>query len=68
MFGVHRWYLGTSVPTLVAYAITAGGFGIVTIVDIIELIRAKDVSPYVDNPHFFMWNIRDRSKPAGGGT
>ena len=56
ILGVHRWYLGTSTTTLVAYVVTLGGFGIVTVIDIIQLITAKDVSSCFDNPEFFMWN------------
>ncbi len=55
VLGVHRWYLGTSTATLVAYALTFGGFGIVTVIDIVQLIRIKDISRYSDNPDFFMW-------------
>lgn len=57
-FGVHRFYLGTEVMTGVGYILTCGGiFGIVPLVDLIVLIiDNKDISKYVNNPKFFMWN------------
>jgi TM2 domain-containing membrane protein YozV len=55
--GVHRFYLGTEVLTGVGYILTCGGiFGIVPLVDFVVLIiDNKDISPYVNNPKFFMW-------------
>ena len=57
-FGVHRFYLGTEVMTGIGYIITCGGiFGIVPLVDFIVLIiNFDDISKYVNNPKFFMWN------------
>ncbi len=57
-FGVHRFYLGTEVMTGIGYILTCGGiFGIVPLVDLIVLIiDNKDISKYVNNPKFFMWN------------
>jgi len=56
-FGVHRFYLGTEVLTGIGYILTCGGiFGIVPLVDLVVLIiDNKDISPYVNNPKFFMW-------------
>lgn len=58
-FGIHRAYLGTSGTTIVAYILTMGGCGIVAFVDwivlLISLVNEEDISPYVDNPSFFMW-------------
>lgn len=56
-FGVHRFYLGTKTMTGVGYILTCGGiFGIVPLVDLIVLIVDNDdISPYIDNPKFFMW-------------
>jgi len=56
-FGVHRFYLGTKTMTGLGYILTCGGiFGIVPFVDFIVLIiDNKDISPYIDNPKFFMW-------------
>jgi TM2 domain-containing membrane protein YozV len=57
-FGVHRFYLGTEVMTGVGYILTCGGiFGIVPLVDFVVLIiNINDISKYVNNPRFFMWN------------
>ncbi len=55
--GVHRFYLGTKPMTGIGYILTCGGiFGIVPLVDFIVLIiDHEDISPYVNNPKFFMW-------------
>lgn len=57
-FGVHRFYLGTEVMTGVGYILTCGGiFGIVPLIDLIVLvIDNEDISKYINNPKFFMWN------------
>lgn len=56
--GIHRFYLGTETLTGLAYIFTCGGiFGIVPLVDFIVLIiDNKDISAYINNPKFFMWN------------
>lgn len=56
--GIHRFYLGTEVMTGIGYILTCGGiFGIVPLVDFIVLIiNIDDISKYVNNPKFFMWN------------
>jgi len=56
--GIHRLYLGTKTMTWVGYILTCGGiFGIVPLVDFVVLIvHNQDISPYVDNPKFFMWS------------
>ncbi len=55
--GIHRFYLGTETISGLAYILTCGGiFGIVPFVDfIVMLINFDDISPYVNNPYFFMW-------------
>lgn len=55
--GVHRFYLGTKPLTGIGYILTCGGiFGIVPLIDFIVLIiDHDDISPYIDNPKFFMW-------------
>jgi TM2 domain-containing membrane protein YozV len=57
-FGVHRFYLGTETMTGIGYILTCGGiFGIVPLVDFVVLIiNNQDISQYVNNPKFFMWN------------
>lgn len=56
--GIHRLYLGTKTFTWIGYILTCGGiFGVVPFVDLIVLIvHNADISPYVDNPKFFMWS------------
>ena len=56
--GIHRLYLGTKTFTWVGYILTCGGiFGIVPLIDLIVLIvNNADITPYVDNPKFFMWS------------
>ncbi len=57
--GVHRLYLGTQKTTVVAYVLTAAGFGVLWVTDTILLTGAvfkKDVSRYSGNRHFFLWN------------
>ncbi|WP_044129383.1 NINE protein [Rudanella lutea] len=55
--GIHRLYLGTKPLTWIGYILTCGGiFGVVPLVDLIVLIINNDnLSPYIDNPKFFMW-------------
>ncbi len=55
--GIHRFYLGTETLTGLGYILTCGGiFGIVPLIDFVVLvIDNKDISPYIDNPKFFMW-------------
>lgn len=57
--GIHRLYLGTKPVVVVLYIITAGGCGIITLIDWIQLLLVlldeKDMSPYIDNPNFIMW-------------
>lgn len=55
--GIHRFYLGTELLTGLGYILTFGGiFGIVPLVDFIVLIINMDnISPYINNPKFFMW-------------
>lgn len=55
--GIHRFYLGTVPLTGIGYILTCGGiFGIVPLVDFVVLIiNYNDISPYVNNPKFFMW-------------
>jgi TM2 domain-containing membrane protein YozV len=58
--GIHRLYLGTETLTWVGYILTCGGiFGVVPLIDLVVLIIDNDnISPYVNNPKFFMWSGR----------
>lgn len=55
--GIHRFYLGTETLSGLAYFLTCGGiFGVVPLIDfIVLLINYEDISPFVNNPAFFMW-------------
>ena len=55
--GVHRFYLGTKTMTGIGYILTCGGIGgLMPLIDLIVLaVNYDDISPYVDNPKFFMW-------------
>jgi hypothetical protein len=55
LFGMHRLYLGTDVKVPIGYTLTFGGGGVLWIVDLVMLITTKDITPYMNNPHFFMW-------------
>ena len=55
MFGVHRMYLGTDIKVPVIYTVTLGGGLVLWVVDLGLLIASKDIKPYMDNPHVFMW-------------
>lgn len=56
MFGMHRLYLGTDVKIPIIYTVTLGGGLVLWVVDLALLIGAEDISPFMDNPNFFMWN------------
>jgi len=55
LFGVHRLYLGTDVKVPVFYTLTIGGGGILWLADLGLILFSKDLSPFMDNPHVFMW-------------
>lgn len=58
--GLHRYYLGTSVWMALPYALTGGGFGIITLIDsvllTIDLVQNNSInSQYINNPRILMW-------------
>ncbi len=58
--GLHRYYLGTSVWMALPYALTGGGFGIITLVDsvllTIDLVQNNSINgQYINNPRVLMW-------------
>jgi TM2 domain-containing membrane protein YozV len=57
-FGIHRVYLGGKVGLVFIYFFTCGGiFGIVPLIDfVVLLMNSSDISSYVGNDSFFMWN------------
>lgn len=58
--GLHRYYLGTSIWMALPYALTGGGFGIITLVDSVlltlDLIQNNSINgQYINNPRILMW-------------
>lgn len=58
--GLHRYYLGTSVWMALPYALTGGGFGVVTLIDsvllTIDLVQNNSINgQYINNPRILMW-------------
>ena len=57
--GIHRAYLGTSPLVVIGYILTAGGCGILYIIDTYMLffaaIQDKSISKYEKCKKFFMW-------------
>jgi TM2 domain-containing membrane protein YozV len=62
LFGAHRMYLGTDVKVPVFYTLTAGGGGILWLIDLGLLVASKDITPFLNNPHIFMW-VSDEKTP-----
>lgn len=59
-FGAHRLYLGTKPGVPVAYTLTlGGGMGVLPVIDFMLICFSKDLSPYRNNPHVFMWNTKE---------
>lgn len=54
-FGAHRLYLGTTPKVAIAYGLTFGGFGVVALIDLIQLIAAKDLDRFEDCDRILMW-------------
>ncbi|MBK9147422.1 MAG: TM2 domain-containing protein [Flavobacteriales bacterium] len=54
-FGAHRLYLGTTPKVAIAYGLTFGGFGVVALIDLIQLIAAKDLVRFQDCDRILMW-------------
>ncbi|MEN9347967.1 MAG: hypothetical protein RLZZ77_1478 [Bacteroidota bacterium] len=63
LFGVHRMYLGTAVMVPVFYTLTAGGGGMLWLIDLGLLIGSKDIEPFYDNPYLFMWREKPLAEP-----
>lgn len=55
LFGMHRLYLGTDLLVPITYTFTMGGGCVLWLVDLGLLIFSKDLKPYMNNPHVFMW-------------
>ena len=55
-FGAHRLYLGTGVKVPLVYGLTFGGFGVLVLIDLGEILFTKDLGPYEGNTKVFMWS------------
>lgn len=54
--GTHRVMLGTSPWVPVVYVATFGGcFGLLPLIDFCFITFSKDITPFENNPHVFMW-------------
>jgi hypothetical protein len=54
--GAHRVMLGTSPWVPIVYVATFGGcFGLLPLIDFCFITFSKDITPYENNPHVFMW-------------
>lgn len=55
-FGGHRLYLGTGPKVPIIYTLTlGGGFGVLPAIDLFHILLKKDLGPYRNNGHVFMW-------------
>lgn len=54
--GAHRVMLGTSPWVPIVYVATFGGcFGLLPLIDFCFITFSKDLTPFENNPHVFMW-------------
>lgn len=54
--GAHRVMLGTGPWVPVVYVATLGGcFGLLPLIDFCFITFSKDITPYENNTHIFMW-------------
>jgi TM2 domain-containing membrane protein YozV len=54
--GAHRVMLGTKPWVPIVYVATFGGcFGLLPLIDFCFITFSKDLTPYENNPHVFMW-------------
>jgi TM2 domain-containing membrane protein YozV len=63
MFGAHRMYLGTDLKVPILYTVTMGGGAVVWLIDLGLLIASSDITPFMNNPHFFMWTENEATQP-----
>lgn len=63
-FGVHRIYLGTSPNVPVVYSLTlGGGLGLLPLIDIIAILKSKDLDEFKDSKQVFMWQKKRSTQP-----
>lgn len=54
--GAHRVMLGTKPWVPIVYVATFGGcFGLLPLIDFCFITFSKDLTPFENNPHIFMW-------------
>ena len=56
ILGGHRIYFGTHQRTPIIYSVTLGGFGILPLVDLFNIIFTKDLSKFENKPEIMMWS------------
>lgn len=54
-FGGHRLYLGTKPKVPLIYSVTFGGFGVLVVIDIGQILFTKDLSRFQGSDRVFMW-------------
>ncbi len=54
-FGAHRLYLGTDAKVPIIYGLTFGGFGVLTLIDLGQILFTKDLHSFRNNNQVFMW-------------
>jgi TM2 domain-containing membrane protein YozV len=63
-FGVHRIYLGTSPNVPVVYSLTlGGGLGILPFIDLIAILKSKNLDEFKDSKKVFMWQKSISTQP-----
>lgn len=56
VFGAHRLYLGTGAKVPIIYGLTFGGFGVLVLIDLGQILFAKRLQPFLGNDQVFMWS------------
>ncbi len=54
-FGAHRLYLGTGTKVPIIYGLTFGGFGVLVLIDLGQVLFTKDLGSFHNNDQVFMW-------------
>ncbi|MBS1547290.1 MAG: TM2 domain-containing protein [Bacteroidetes bacterium] len=54
-FGAHRLYLGTDAKVPIIYGLTFGGFGVLALIDLGQILFTKDLHSFRNNNQVFMW-------------
>jgi TM2 domain-containing membrane protein YozV len=54
-FGAHRLYLGTDAKVPIIYGLTFGGFGVLALIDLGQILFTKDLGSFRNNKQVYMW-------------